>query len=391
MSEAEVAPDFVIHKAEGKRKFSRAALHKEKNAGQELENGVKYNQETIDGQRTNNNIQSWNGNRTEASDDGLYGARPSRDNAGIQPFLRRSEVRSSNNGIIIHDPSPEFKAELEAKGKPINSYKELAANSDEDAASFISKFRAANEFNGKKAAQVYEYLPEEYKQMKLFTAENGKSGFALKPDGDIVSVFSAEKGSTTGLMNLAIQNGGKKLDCFDTFLPKIYKKFGFVEVDRVKWNEEYKPTNWDKEFFKQYNNGEPDVVYMELKSSNTPTQEKQITKKYNPDRETYQEKLAREQSEQVRADVTHSEYVAKTTGRTSEDIIRGINSGDVVLKTVADIDSLVSQVADETADIRDLFNEKTFCIKLKVFDLHIPLTKQYSFYGKLILNINFLT
>lgn len=347
MSEAEVAPDFVIHKAEGKRKFSRAALHNEKNAGQELENGVKYNQETIDGQRTNNI-----GNRTEASDDGLYGARPSRDNAGIQPFLRRSEGSSSNNGIIIHDPSPEFKAELEAKGKPINSYKELAANSDEDAASFISKFRAANEFNGKKA-QVYEYSPEEYKQMKLFTAENGKSGFALKPDGDIVSVFSAEKGSITGLMNLAIQNGGKKLDCFDTFLPKIYKKFGFVEVDRVKWNEEYKPTNREKEFFKQYNNGESDVVYMELKSSNTPTQEKQITKKYNPDRETYQEKLVREQSEQAQADVTHSEYVAKTTGRTSEDIIRGINSGDVVLKTVADIDSLVSQVADETADIRD--------------------------------------
>ena len=87
--------------------------------------------------------------------------------------------------------------------------------------------------------------------------------------------------------------------------------------------------------------------------SNGSDRPEQVTKKYNPDRETYQEKLAREQSEQVRADVTHSEYVAKTTGRTSEDIIRGINSGDVVLKTVADIDSLVSQVADETVDIRD--------------------------------------
>ena len=89
------------------------------------------------------------------------------------------------------------------------------------------------------------------------------------------------------------------------------------------------------------------------KASNGSNRPEQITKKYDPDRETYQEKLAREQSEQARADVTHSEYVAKTTGRTSEDIIRGINSGDVVLKTVADIDSLVSQVADETADIRD--------------------------------------
>ncbi len=40
----------------------------------------------------------------------------------------------------------------------------------------------------------------------------------------------------------------------------VYKK------SQRKINEKYKPTNWDKEHFKQFNNGEPDVVYMEHKS-----------------------------------------------------------------------------------------------------------------------------
>jgi hypothetical protein len=163
MNEGEVASGYVYKKAQGKNEALNPSSQNVMNDGQPLENGVKYNQETInESTRTNdnNNIPSRDGNRTEASNDGLYGTRPSESNGGVRPFIRRSEVRSSDAGSIIHDPSPEFKVELEAKGKPINSYKELAANSDEGAASFIANFRAANEINGKKAAQVYEYSPE---------------------------------------------------------------------------------------------------------------------------------------------------------------------------------------------------------------------------------------
>ena len=323
MNEGEVASEYVYKKAQGK---ANATSQSFMNDGQTLENGVKYNQETInESTRTNNNIPSRDGNRTETSNDGLYGTRPSESNGGVRPFIRRSEVRSSNAGGIIHDPSPEFKAELEAKGKPINSYKELAANSDEGAASFIASFREANAINGKKAAQVYEYSPEEYKQMRLFTAENGKSGFALKPDGDIVSVFSSETGSLAGLMKLAIQNGGNKLDCFDTMLPKIYKKFGFIEVDRVKWNEEYKPANWDKEHFKQWNNGEPDVVYMKLRQTPPTPVEPQ----------------------QLKLDFSQAVEAKETTN----DIVTGIVNGEVKPATKADIETLVAKVEQLNPEI----------------------------------------
>ena len=323
LNEGEVAGDYVYKKATGK---ANATSRSFMNDGQTLENGVKYNQETInESTRTNHNIPSRDGNRTETSNDGLHGTRPSESDGGVRPFIRRSEVRSSNTGGIIHDPSPEFKAELEAKGKPVNSYKELAANSDEGAASFIANFRAANEINGKKSAQVYEYSPEEYKQMRLFTAENGQSGFALKPDGDIVSVFSSEKGSLAGLMKLAIQNGGNKLDCFDTMLPKIYKKFGFIEVDRVKWNEEYKPADWDKEFFKQWNNGEPDVVYMKLRQTPpTPIE-----------------------TQQLKLDFSQ----AVETKTTTNDLVTGIVNGEVKPTTKADIETLVAKVEQLNPEI----------------------------------------
>ena len=161
--------------------------------------------------------------------------------------------------------------------------------------------------------------------MRLFTAENGKSGFALKPDGDIVSVFSSETGSLAGLMKLAIQNGGNKLDCFDTMLPKIYKKFGFIEVDRVKWNEEYKPANWDKEFFKQWNNGEPDVVYMKLRQTpSTPVE-----------------------PQQLKLDFSKAVEAKETTN----DIVTGIVNGEVKPATKADIETLIAKVEQLNPEI----------------------------------------
>jgi len=268
LNEGEAASEYTYKKSVGKNNASQNVM----NGGQTIEEGVKYNQGDINGQQPRTNEI----NTKETSGNGLYGTRPSEASEGIpRNDTRRSYDSSNNNGSVIHSPSAEFKQKLEAEGKSINNYKELAA-SDEDTASFISNFREANKANGKWAAQVYEYSAEEYKQMKLYTAENGKSGFALKPDGDIVSVHSSQKGSLDGLMELAIQNGGNKLDCYDTFLPKVYKKYGFVEVKREKWNEAFKPENWDKEFFKQYNNGEPDVVYMELKKDITPEEPKQL-------------------------------------------------------------------------------------------------------------------
>lgn len=129
----------------------------------------------------------------------------------------------------------------------------------------------ANTKNGNKFfASVEVKDPSEYEQARLFTTEDGLAGFALKGD-DIVSVFSvpnAHKGSVYGMISLAIREGGRRLDCFDTVLPRIYSINGFRAVARMPFNDEYSPEGWDRETYKKYNDGRPDVVFMAYDSGN---------------------------------------------------------------------------------------------------------------------------
>lgn len=123
----------------------------------------------------------------------------------------------------------------------------------------IEDAKASHKFG----AAVYVYPEADYAGMRLFLTKDGKAGFALKDD-DIVSVFAGpeHKGGADAVMQLAVQEGGRRLDAFDTVLPHLYAKHGFKAVARVPWNEEYAPEGWDKNLFQAYGKGEPDVVYM---------------------------------------------------------------------------------------------------------------------------------
>lgn len=118
--------------------------------------------------------------------------------------------------------------------------------------------------NLKFGASVHAYDAADYRGMKTYVTPDDKAGFALKPDGDIVSAFSQSKAKRAGdsILALAVQHGGRKLDAFDTVLPAIYSDNGFRAVARIPWNEEYKPADWDKNTFKKFNGGKPDVVFM---------------------------------------------------------------------------------------------------------------------------------
>jgi hypothetical protein len=128
--------------------------------------------------------------------------------------------------------------------------------------SAIAEAKAANP-NG---AAVALYSPEEYAGMKLYATPDRTAGFAIKPDGDIVSVFkhpqSPYKGVMDDLMPAAIKAGGKKLDAFDPWLPQQYGRHGFREVARLPFNREYAPEGWN-----YATSGEPDVVFMALDKS----------------------------------------------------------------------------------------------------------------------------
>lgn len=122
---------------------------------------------------------------------------------------------------------------------------------------------------GPKGAAVYVYDPEELANAKLFVTADGNSGFAIKPDGDIVSVFnnSNRPNAAISALQLAVERGGTKLDAFDTILPEIYSQAGFKVVRREPWNKAYEQdmidAGWDFDYFKDFNGGRPDVVYME--------------------------------------------------------------------------------------------------------------------------------
>lgn len=117
-----------------------------------------------------------------------------------------------------------------------------------DSSEFFNQLGKAMEENPKIKDFVHRYSPEELSQMRLFLTPDGKSGFALKPDGDLVSVFSAIKGRGDVIMPEAIAKGGTKLDAFEGYLTNdLYPRYGFKEVRREP--------NWTK--------GGPDVVFME--------------------------------------------------------------------------------------------------------------------------------
>jgi hypothetical protein len=111
---------------------------------------------------------------------------------------------------------------------------------------------------------VTSYTPKQYAEAgsRCYLSKSGASGYAVKPDGDITSVFSApEAHEGLAAVRSAIQRGGTKLDCFDGKLPKFYARLGFREYDRVKWDDRFAPENWNYQKW-----GRPDIVFMKLPS-----------------------------------------------------------------------------------------------------------------------------
>lgn len=115
------------------------------------------------------------------------------------------------------------------------------------------------------AASVYVYSDEEYAGMRLFVTDDCRSGVALKDD-EIVSLYAhsdtKHQRAANSMLETAVAAGGRRLDCFDTVLPAIYAKSGFVPVARLKWNDDYAPDGWDYSTYSAFNSGRPDVVFM---------------------------------------------------------------------------------------------------------------------------------
>jgi hypothetical protein len=149
-------------------------------------------------------------------------------------------------------------------------------NSAEQFHKAISKSLKGNKYS----SSVFVYPIEEYKNSRLFLTNDGKAGVAITKDGDIISVFSYAEGKNRVVQLLvnAVKEGGVSLDHYNTILTKIYSQFGFVPVAKVKFDRAEAPKTWDYDLYKDFNNGEPDVIAMAYNGGDPNTLYKRVGK-----------------------------------------------------------------------------------------------------------------
>ena len=108
-----------------------------------------------------------------------------------------------------------------------------------------------------RAVCVATYTPDYFKRCDCYLTPFSYSGFAVNPQGEIVSLFSLNR-EGRDMVECAIAKGGRTLNCFDGFLAQWYRSLGFVEYNRVPFDWTQAPDEWGIEF------GTPDVVFFRL-------------------------------------------------------------------------------------------------------------------------------
>jgi hypothetical protein len=148
---------------------------------------------------------------------------------------------------------------------------------------FRSMISQAKTELGDVGAQVTVY--DDYMGKRLFLMDDGFSGFALNGD-DIISVFSvpdrAPKGAVKRIMEVAVPEGGRRLDAFDTYLPMVYSRTGFRSVAKLPFSREFAPENWNFDFFeKTLGNSDPDIMFMVYDPENASAATDNLVEQYD--------------------------------------------------------------------------------------------------------------
>ena len=125
---------------------------------------------------------------------------------------------------------------------------------------------------GNKFGSSVDVLSEaKYKGYDLIVIESGPGAnvtLSISPDGEVGSVTKSKKATkldVAAAFDMAISTGKVKfLNGFETVLPAKYANHGFVPVARLKFDPEFQPKGWSTELYKEFNNGQPDVIFMRL-------------------------------------------------------------------------------------------------------------------------------
>ena len=115
------------------------------------------------------------------------------------------------------------------------------------------------------SVDVYDLKDYQGDGIRLFLSPDKKVGYAVKSDGQLVSVFNADDTTQMPLhtiVPLSLSQGATRADAFDTVLPGFYAHFGLQPTARIPFDDDYKPDGWNYSLYDKYNNGKPDVVFM---------------------------------------------------------------------------------------------------------------------------------
>jgi hypothetical protein len=129
---------------------------------------------------------------------------------------------------------------------------------------------------------LHPFTYDDFVKFRLFKIHGLNAGFAIKPDGDLVSVHnnSEVRGLAHELLKRAIKSGATKLDHFDGPLDDVFSPFFPVVTEIVPFNDIFAPTGWGftpltptrghyfenepdswERVFRAYDSGRPDVIY----------------------------------------------------------------------------------------------------------------------------------
>jgi hypothetical protein len=175
-------------------------------------------------------------------------------------------LRDSDGNVVGTSVKPAASAERhKADGRHVPDLFEVPQTQAELFRNRLIAAAEANKFGSAVTIHDLEY----YQQpgVRLFMTQDGGGGVALNDD-EIVTGFmhpnaqDAGKGSIISMVDKMVELGGRRLDAFDTVLPRYYAMSGFKAVARIPFDPEQAPDNWDTELYGDYNNGAPDVVFM---------------------------------------------------------------------------------------------------------------------------------
>ena len=242
---------------------------------------VGTNDEIRSATATDGNIQAYIGNNNQSNALDNYGTKEYKatdEFKRIQEAVRGSgKEESSGRSVFTGYLEPNQRQRLaDVLGRQLGSINSFIHGSSRDVtnAKHGTTFKMHSEVSPQLFHDVFEIvryytknaelvdLHDDYSDCKCFLTEDGTAGFAVEPDGNLVSVFNlgTTKGFLSAIKDLVREAGATHLDAYASNkqnLEAMYAKtLGFHTASTMDYNMEYDHDDIAK------NHGNPQVVFM---------------------------------------------------------------------------------------------------------------------------------